>query len=142
MESEDGARSGVGISLVAEVGFDSSRFVGERQWISPSLRNPLLCGGVAGGLFRDRTEGGASFFCLDDAERLAVNEENVVGRATLRTHFADHDTTGSVEIELRKVLHSPSRCTQLIVDFLPSLLFRSHLESWEADHCPIRRVWQ
>lgn len=123
VEGEDGARAGVGVALVAEVGFDAGGLVGEGQGIGPALGDPFVGIGVAGGLLGDSGEGRAFFLGFDDAERLAIDEEDVVGGAAVGLHFADRDAAGGVEIERGDVLDRPARGTQEGVDCFAGLLF-------------------
>ena len=94
VEGKDGARAGVGIALVAEVRLDAGGLVREGQWIRPALGDPVLGGGVAGGLLGHAGECGAGFLSLYDAERLAIDEEHIVGGAAKGLHLADSNTTG------------------------------------------------
>lgn len=94
VEGKDGAGAGIRVALVAEIGFDAGGLVGEGQGIGPALGNPVFRSGVAGGLLGDGGERGAFFLGFDDAEGLAIDEEDVVSRATHRLHFPDGDSTG------------------------------------------------
>ncbi len=116
VEGEDGARAGVGVALVAEVRLDTGGLVGEGQRIGPTLRDPFLGVGVAGGLLGDSGECSADFLRLDDAERLAIDEEDVVGGTAHGLHLADGDATGGGEVNIFHILHSPARGAQLSVD--------------------------
>ena len=48
------------------------------------------------------------FFCFDDAEGFAVDEEHVVGGAAFGLDFADGDAEGGEEVEFVSVLHGPT----------------------------------
>jgi hypothetical protein len=109
VEGKDRPRAGVGVALVAEVGFDAGRLVGEGQGIGPALRDPFHRGGVAGRLLGDGGESGAFFLGFDDAEGLAVDEEDVVGRSAVGLHFPDGDAARGGEIERGDVLDCPAR---------------------------------
>lgn len=125
MEGEDRARAGVGVALVAEVGFDAGGFVGEGQGIGPTLRDPVLGGSVAGTLLGDSGERGAFFLGFDNAEGLAADEEDVVSGAAVGLHFADGDSAGGGEIEVANALNRPARRAQLSVNGHTGLLFGS-----------------
>ena len=109
VEGEDGARAGVGVALVAEVRLDASGLVGEGQRIRPALGDPVLRGGVAGGLLSNNGERGADFLRLDDAERLAIDKEDVVGGTAEGLHLANGNATGGGEVQLLDVLYRPAR---------------------------------
>ena len=98
VESEDGARAGVGIALVAEVRLDAGGLVGEGQRIRPALRDPLFGVGVAFALLGDPGERGACFLRLDHAKGLAIDEEDIVGGTALRLKLADGDTATGGEV--------------------------------------------
>tara|TARA_R110002049_G_scaffold230888_1_gene403067 strand:- start:22 stop:336 length:315 start_codon:yes stop_codon:yes gene_type:complete len=59
--------------------------------ISPALGHPLAGVGVARSLLGDMGEGVALLFGLDDAEGLAVNEEDVVGGAAVGLKLPHRD---------------------------------------------------
>jgi hypothetical protein len=75
-------------------------------------------------LLGDGGEGGAFFLGFDDAERLAIDEEDVVGGAAVGLHFPDGDAAGCVEIEVANALNGPTRGAQLSVDLNAGELFR------------------
>ena len=74
------AAAGVGVEEVCEPGLDAGGLVEERQRLAAraDLREPV---GVLGGLDLDAGQGGADLLRLDDADRLSVDEEQVVGKA-------------------------------------------------------------
>jgi hypothetical protein len=118
VEANDRARAGIGVALVAEVGLDASALVREGQRIGPSLGDPVIRGRVAGGLLGNGGESGAFLFSFNNSERLAIDEENVVGGPAVGLHLTDRDTTGSVKVEVLLILNEPPRRHELAVDVL------------------------
>ena len=59
----------------------------------------------------------------DDADRLLVDEEHVIGRADIGLPFAHRDTGIGSEIDLVLGLHRPAGGAQLGVDAVAGLLF-------------------
>lgn len=118
VKAKDRARPGIGVTLVAEVGLDASALVREGQRIGPSLGHPVIRGRVAGGLLSNRRKGGAFPFSFNNSERLAIDEENVVGGTAVGLHLTHRHATGSVKVEVLLVLNEPPRRHELAVDVL------------------------
>lgn len=53
---------------------------------------------------------------LDDADRLAVDEQHIIGGAAVGGVFPDRDARGCAEVELFHVLHGPARLLQTGID--------------------------
>ena len=101
VEIEDFARARLGIAAIGEAGDDAGALVEEGQRLL--VVDPLeLGGGIAGGLLFDRRDLVAPVLWLgfDDADRLLVHEQHIVGRADVGLVFAHGDARTGVEIDL------------------------------------------
>ena len=110
VESEDATRARPWVTLIAEEGFDPSRFVGERNRFRAGEKIREEVGevfAVVGGLLGDGGKRGAFFFGLDHAERDAINEEEVVAAAGLERNLAERDAAGGGRVESLVVLDGP-----------------------------------
>ncbi|MCK6389792.1 MAG: hypothetical protein L6Q40_02040 [Azonexus sp.] len=67
----------------------------------------------------------ALFFSLgfDDADRLFVDKQDIVGRADVGVPFAHSDPDGGGKIDLVPGLHHPASTTQLRINAVAGLLF-------------------
>ena len=122
VEAEDFTRTRLGVAGIGEVGDDAGGFVAERQRFAV-IDSFEPGGGIAFGLRLVGGEALAFFFALgfDDAKRLAVDEEHVIGGAGVGLPFADRDPGAGGEIDL--LLHNPAGGAQLRIDPVAGLLF-------------------
>jgi len=118
VEGEDFAGTGLGVALVGEAGEDAGGLVEEGERDAGRLDVAELGGGVFGGLFLDRGDVVAEGFSLGfvDADRLAIDEENVVGGTGIGGILADGLTLASEEIDGMIGLHDPAGGAELRVD--------------------------
>lgn len=91
------------------MGFDTGRFIEDRERAD---QGGIVVGeaiAVFGGLGFDAGEGRANFFGFDGADGMGIDEEEVVGFAVagFEGDFADGDATGGVEVEGGAVLDKP-----------------------------------
>ena len=138
MEGEDLAGAGLGIALIGEAGDDAGGLVEEGQRHTGGL-NPLqLGGGVVGGLVLGDGDVGAEGFLLGlgDADRLAVDEQHVVGGAGVGGVFADGLALAGVEIDGVLRLHDPTGGPELRVDGVAGDLFGGLV----GRHCGVTRT--
>ncbi len=124
VEVEDRPAAGLGIEAVGEAGLDAralieegKRVPGAGEMVGHALR-------VLPRLDLDPRQGGAHLLGLDDARRLAVDVEEVVGEAMswLQRELADRDTAPSVDIGPGDVLDVPSGRDESGIDRLPGLV--------------------
>lgn len=107
MEGEHAATPGLRVALVADVRLGPRRLVGERQ------RQPAVGDRVGQPdevlrrLLGDAGEGRPGGFGLDDVGRLAVDEEEVVGRAGVELELAHGNARRRAEVDPVTVLHRP-----------------------------------
>ena len=142
VERKNLARARLRVALVGEAREDAGGFVEERQRLAGGLHPLQLRGGVFRGLVFDAgdvvTEG--FLFRLDDADRLGIDKERVVGGTAVGEVFADGLALTFVEIDGVFVLHGPTRRAELRVNRISGDLFgglvghddrkRKTLESW------------
>ncbi len=82
----------------------------------------------------DARQGRALFLRLDDADRLPVDEQHVVGRAS-RGHQLPHGhTKAGIQVDSFVVLHHPAGRGEHRIDALPGLLFGVHVRSIRRGH--------
>src|SRR6266508_902419 len=119
VEPEDLPTPRLEIERVGEAGLDAGRLVGERQRSFERAHDPV---GQAVEVLRrlplDASECGALGLRLDHADRLAVDEEEIV-RATvwgLEDELADGDAARGGEVHVACVLDSPAGCLEHLVD--------------------------
>jgi hypothetical protein len=102
MEGKDGTRAGMRIALVAEKGLGAGRFVEKGEGFDSArqeLRQELgrVCA-VMAGLVRHGGQHGAGSFRLDDTDRFAIYEQEVVATAGLERDFAKSDPLPNSEV--------------------------------------------
>ena len=115
-----------GIAFIAEEGFNAGGFVEERQRAERDGLNELgQVLGVVAGLLGDAREQRAFFLGLGDADRLPIQEQEVITCAGFERRFTQRDATPGGGIELLVILNDPARRDQLRVDLLAGELFRS-----------------
>ena len=118
MKGEDLAGAGLGVALVGEASDDAGAFVEERERDAGGL-NPLeLRGGILGGLVFHRRDVLAEglFLGLDHADRLAVDEQDIVGGAGVGGVFADGLAGALVQVDRVLGLDGPAGGAELRVD--------------------------
>ena len=91
MKRKDFARAGLGVALIGEAREDAGGLVEKGERLAGALDVFEFGGAVFGGLFLDRGDVVAERFALGlvDADRLAVEEEDVVGGAGVGGIFAN-----------------------------------------------------
>lgn len=94
--------------------------------------------GVALGLRLVHSEvfAGLVSFCLNDTDRLAVDEQQIIGRARICGVFAHRDTAGGAKVDRLYFLNVPACVPQFSVDLFPRASFRRH---WQSS--PHHRAW-
>ena len=123
-ELKDRPRAGLGVAMVRKASKGTGAFEDERQWIVFQVLE-LGCGVLCGLLFVNRQVYPFGFLLgLDDADRLPVHEEDVIGGSNICIIFTDRDTRTSTEINLFLVLNDPATGGKLSVDVVPGELFR------------------
>ena len=124
VEIKDLARAGLRVAGIGEARHDARALVdeGKRLLVVEPFQ---LCGRVASRLIFNRRDLLAPVlgFCLDDADRVLVDEQNVVGGTDIRLVFADGDAEASAEVYLVFRLHLPASLVQQLVDGVARLLF-------------------
>ena len=136
VEAEDFAGARLRVALVGEAGEDAGGLVEEREWLA--LIYPLeLGGGVFTGLVLKGGDVLAEdfFLGLDDSNRFAGDEENIVGGTGVCRILANRLPLTVAEIDGAFLLDSPSRGLQLGVDrvtcdLLRILIFQRHDFQW------------
>ena len=99
MEGKDAPGTGRGIAFVAEKGFDAGGFVEERERAGqPGGEDGRQAVGVAGGLIGNGRECGADLFGFNDAEGLAIHEEQVIARTSGQRDFPQCDAPTGGEV--------------------------------------------
>jgi len=123
VEAENLPRARLGVAGVGKAGDDAGGFVEEGQRL-PVVDPFELGGGVAFGLGFVHGEVLTFGFTLgfDDADRLFVDEQDVVGRAGIGLPFAHGDPESGAEIDLALGLHHPAGGAQLRIDTVAGLL--------------------
>ena len=123
MEGEDLAGSGLRVPGVGEAGDLACALIDERERFG--VGHPFQPGiGVAPGLLLDRGQADPPLvrLGLDHADRLPVDEENVVGRPYVCLVLADGHARAGVEIECVLVLNMPTGRPQAFIDLVPGKL--------------------
>lgn len=128
VEPEDLPGPGPRIANVPEPGDLAVAFVDEGQGIV--ILEPFeAAGGVAGRLFSHYRQILPLFrpLGLDDAHRLTIHKQYIIGRAGVGGEFAHGHAQAAAEVHLLSVLHRPAGLGQHGVDFLAGFLFgRAH----------------
>ena len=113
VEGEDAARARMRVAFVAEESLDAGGFVEEREARRLNRREEVWkILAVAAGLIGDTRKRGACFLGLDDADRLAVDEQQVVAAAALQRHFAQRDAAPGGEVERLVILNDPAAVSE------------------------------
>ncbi len=124
VEHEDAPGPGLGIALVAELGFDARGFVQERQravGIGLDVRRQVLR--IMPRLFGHAGQQRAGLLGFDHADGLAVHQQKIIARAGFQRNFPQRDAPPGPGIELLVVLDHPAAGGQLSINLLPRLLF-------------------
>ena len=118
VEGEDGAAAGVGFEEVGEARLDSGGLVaeGERATRSGEIVRESLA--VFGGLNFDCDEGNALLLGLDYSGGVAVDVEEVVGKAVSggEWEFADSDAAAGFDVDVVAILDEPTGGGEQAVD--------------------------
>ncbi len=127
MKAEDRSAARVRFQQACEAGFDAGALVLERQrasWRGQVVRDAFA---VLRGLQFDSGEGLAFLLGLDDSDRSAVHEQQVVSLAMprLERELADSYATSGGQVRSPLVLSYPASFRQELVDVLPGPIFRS-----------------
>ena len=89
--------------------FYASRFIGEREWLPPLRVDVEQAFTILAGLFFHADERVTFGLCFDRADRLAVDEKEVIDFiAIFQKSFADCYSTRSREIDRATVLYDPA----------------------------------
>src|SRR5699024_586077 len=112
------------VSPVAEVGFLAGGFVFEVQEIVPARQMRRYPVHVPQRLIGHAAQGGAGFFCLDDACRPAADKQQIVAGPADELELAHGDAFGRVAVERGHILEYPARACEERVYRLPGALFR------------------
>ena len=126
VEREDLAAAGVGFQGVGELSDRAGGFVGERQRQAVVGEAGWQAVDVFGGLGLDAGERVPFGLGLDDADRLAVGVEQVVGLARASAGTPGRPRRSRPDIHLPVVLHQPTRGDELLVDGQAGFLFGRH----------------
>ena len=129
VEGEDLAGAGLGVALVGEAGDDARGLIEEGEGYAGFLDPLKLGGGVIDRLFFDSGDILAEvfFFSLNDTDGLSIDEEDIVGRASISLIFADGLALAGSKIDFSLVLNGPARCAEHLIDGLASFLFRGEV---------------
>ncbi len=124
MEGEDSTRPRVRIAFVAEVGLDAGGFVEERQLAAQVAAQEVReIFRIAAGLVGDGREMRSCFFGFDDADRFAINQQEVVAATFLQPDFTNCDSFARGEVELLVVLNDPTSAREDGINLLSGELF-------------------
>lgn len=128
VKREDAPRARMRISRVPKERLHAGRFVEEWQRPDPAdgekVRQPHR---IAGGLLGDGRELRSGLFRLDDTDRCAVHDQQIVARSGLEWHLSERYSSASRKINGLVVLDDPARRGQLGVDLEAGALFRGQV---------------
>jgi hypothetical protein len=125
VEGEQATGARVRIAGVAKQGLVAGGFIVEDQVIGPTREMLRQLHHVFGGLLGNAAEGHACLLGLDDAGRLAADEQQVVAGAIGQRELAHGHAFAGVAVEVGVVLDDPARCGEQGVDLLSGALFGS-----------------
>jgi hypothetical protein len=118
VEGEDGAAAGVGFEEVGEARLDSGGLVAEREPATRRGEVPRESLTVFAGLDLDFDEGNPFLFCLDYSGCVAVDVEEVVGKAVSggQREFADGNAATGFDVDAVAILDQPAGGGEQAVD--------------------------
>ena len=116
VEREHAARAVERIGAVGEQDFGARRLIVEPQRIAPPRQRLAGLRLVAARLLGDAGQCGPRRLGLDDAARLARDEQQIVARAGRQRVFADGHAQGGATVQVGTVLDHPTRRLQLSVN--------------------------
>ena len=109
MKAEYRSRTRVGIAFVAEKGFNAGGFVKERQRTGNRGGEEVReIHRVMAGLLGDTAQERAFLFGFNDADRFAVNEQEIIAGAGFERDFAEGDAAPGRKINFGVVLNGPA----------------------------------
>ena len=119
-EGEHRACTGLRVQPVGEAGFHPGGLEHEGQRAPPRGQAGRQALGVAGALHFHAAEGSAFFLGFDDAAGLAVDVQQVVGKAVagFQGKFADGDAGRCPEVGVGHIADVPARCGEQRVNGL------------------------
>ena len=119
MEGEDTARTRGGIAFVAEESLDAGGFVEEGQLArADGLDEVGQIHRVMRGLLGNARQQRAFLLGFDDADGLAIDQQQVIAGAGLERCFAQRDALPGGEIHRLVILRGPAGRDELGVDLL------------------------
>jgi hypothetical protein len=118
VEGEDGAAASVGFEEVGEARLDSGGLVAEWERAARRGEVPRESLAVSAGLDFDFDEGNALLLCLDYSGCVAVNVEEVVGKAVSggKWEFADGNAAAGFDVDAVAILDEPAGGGEQAVD--------------------------
>jgi hypothetical protein len=137
VDPEDRAAARVWVEQVREARDFTSAEIEERQGTDRGRQFSRETIGVALRLDLDAGQGMADRLGLEDAGRLALDEEHVVREPVPRgqPELADSHATAGVDVHLLAILDNPARLAQRLVDERPCRLLRTGA-GWRS-HCAL-----
>ena len=113
------------IQLVGKLGFDASRFVSERQWLSPFPVNIKKILSVFSRLLFDTSKCEAFGLRFDGADCFAIDEEEVIDFVTIfQKRLANRNPLPCGQIDRAAVLNGPAALCQQLIDLFAREFFR------------------
>jgi hypothetical protein len=127
-EGKNAAGAGLRVEPIGEMGFYAGGLKQKGQWARPGGQAVGQALGVAGRLHFHAREGGALLLGLDDAAGLAVDVQQIVGKAKagVEGKLADGHAWGGVDVGIRHAAHMPTRCGEQRINVLTGAGFWRH----------------
>ena len=135
MEGEDAAGARRGIAFVAEESFRAGGLVEERERACESGSEEIReTRRVPARLLGDGRERGAFLLRLDDTERMAIHEQQVIAGAGLQRNFTQRDAAAGGKIHRLEILNDPAGRDEHRINLLTGFFFRGHVPGCRPRH--------
>ena len=125
------------IAHVGEARKHAGTFI--NKWQGLSIVLPLEPStSITGGLLLDRRDllTPVRGFCLDDADRVLVDEQNVIGGADIRLILTNGNPEACTEVDFLLILNKPASLLQHRINVVACLLFGCLVGFRHSDHPP------
>ncbi len=129
VEREHATRARLGIAFIAKESFNASGFVQERKRSGQSGSQKVRqTGSVTTRLIGNGRKRGSLLFGLDNSHGLSIDKQQVIARPGFERDFPDDDAAPGGEVQRPVILKDPAGRGEHLVDSLPGLFLRSHLD--------------